>query len=105
MHVNEFYVTGIMTTLEKKILNALKNRPMLTRELAKELNEDKRKIYYCCRNPAKSVLIKSELVRGKRMLYCMVHEKVMTKGLFNTCKKEGHELRSFHIKEALWSLV
>lgn len=104
MRVNEFYVTGIIMTLDQKILNALKRRPMLTRELVGELNEDKRKIYYYCRKLERHGSIKSELVKGRRLLYCVNHEKVVTQKIFNTCRKEGHELRFFYINERLWSL-
>lgn len=93
-----------MTALDQKILDALRQRPMLTRELAEELNEDKRKIYTRCRN-MKPGLIKSKLVKGKKLLYCLDHEEVVTQEIYDTCKEEDHQMRFFYINERLWSLA
>jgi hypothetical protein len=78
---------------------------MLTKDLAQNVNEDAARVYSHCRRLESAGSVKSSLVEGKRLLYCVEDQEVVTVANYDTCRDEGHELRFFFIKERLWSLV
>lgn len=92
-------------TTDDRILGALKSHTIPTQQLAVDLNENAKRIYSRCRRLEEEGSLKSDLVRGKRLLYCVDHQQVVTPDIYDTCREDGHELRSFQIKERVWSLV
>jgi type I site-specific restriction-modification system R (restriction) subunit len=93
------------SNLYQKILDAFKERPMATKELANRLKADARKIYSHCRRLEKLGSLKSDLVLSKRLLYCLDDQEVVTEENYNDCHEQDHELRLFPIKERLWQLT
>jgi hypothetical protein len=93
------------SALDQEILNALRSRPLLTQDLAKELSENPRKIYSRCRQLEKLGSLGSELILTKRLLYCVDDQEVVTGDNYDECHAQDHELRLFHIKERRWHLA
>jgi DNA-binding transcriptional regulator YhcF (GntR family) len=90
--------------LPDRILKCLENKPMLTRELAKYLKVDSNELKKQLRILEKEKLVVSNLVKGKKILFCKDHNKVLTADIYEVCKKKKHKFVSFNIKELEWKL-
>lgn len=88
------------STLEDKILAALKRGRLSTRDLADALGEPVSRISYYCRK----LKLKSDLEQGPKLLFCVDEQQVVGSGTYEACKEEEHELRFFYAKVRVWRL-
>ena len=92
------------SALYRKILDALKEGPLSTVDLAGRLKEDPPKIYRYCSHLKKLRLVSSHKEQGKkRVLFCKDDKEAVTQQNYDD--HEGHNLGSFNPQVQVWQLV
>ena len=86
------------------ILKELSDGPMSTARIAEAIGEGHSRVYRRCRRLQDEVLISSTLVAGRRLLFCLDCEEVVTQENYPECVEQGHEFRVFRGKKRIWRL-
>ena len=94
---------GINRDLAITILKALADGSVETPVLAGTVGGDDRLVYGICRHLEELGLLTSRLVRGRRLLFCVDHEEVVTAETYEDHRDD--ELRQFWSKVRLWRLA
>ena len=87
-----------------RILELLKDGPLSTKRIATELGVQHTSVYSRCRRLQDKGQLTSKLTRGPGPVYCIDDDKVVSRGEYERCKEEDHELRSIDVDERIWSL-
>lgn len=90
--------------VNERILAALSEGALSTKQLASELGVVHGSVYSRCKRLEDKGLLKSKLTSGHGALYCIDDGKVVSRSEYERCKEEEHELRAIDTEERVWSL-